>query len=142
MSAFGLDLDIWMQETIATIKTYTDRKIVIRNKVSRRERTATDTMEMALSRNVHCLVTFNSIAATEAILLGKPAFALGPNAAHAVSLSDLSQIETPKIPTVDELEAWAAHLAYCQFSEAEMKDGTAWSILNEDGKIWVPTQDE
>jgi hypothetical protein len=139
MSAFGIDLDTWMKETITTIKKYTDRPIVIRNKVSRRERTATDTMEMALSNDVHCLVTFNSIAATEAVLLGKPAFTLGPNAAHAVSLSDLSRIETPKIPEAEEVEAWAAHLSYCQFSEAEMRDGTAWRILNDNSwTAWQP----
>ena len=139
MSAFGLDLDTWMQETISTIKKYTDRPIVVRKKVSRRERTSTDTMEMALAQDVHCLVTFNSIAATEAILLGKPAFTLGPNAAHAVSLSDLSQIETPKIPSPEEVEAFAAHLSYCQFTEAEMRDGTAWRILNDtDVTPWYP----
>jgi hypothetical protein len=139
MSAFGINLDDWMKETLATIKKYTDRPVIIRNKVSRRERTATDTMEMALANDVHCLVTFNSIAATEAVLLGKPAFTLGPNAAHSVSLSDLSQIETPKIPTVEEVEAWAAHLSYCQFSEAEMRDGTAWRILNDDDVTpWQP----
>ena len=41
------------------------------------------------------------------------------------------------MPTADEVEAWAAHLAYAQFSEAEMKDGTAWHILNSDGKTWT-----
>lgn len=132
MSAFGLDLDKWMEETLETIKQHTDRPIVIRKKLSRRERTSTDTMEMALSNDVHCLVTFNSIAATEALLLGKPAFTLGPNAAHQLCLNDLSKIEKPYIPTFDELEAWAAHLAYCQFTEAEMRDGTAWKILSED----------
>lgn len=130
MSCFGVDLDQWMEETINTIKKYTDRPIVIRKKLSRRERTSSDTMEMALEQDVHCLVTYNSIAATEALLNGKPAFTLGPNAAHSLSLQDLSLIEKPYIPTADELEAWAAHLAYCQFTEAEMKDGTAWRILS------------
>lgn len=131
MSCFGLELDQWMEETIKTIESYTDRPIVIRKKLSRRERTSSDTMEMALEQDVHCLVTYNSIAATEALLHGKPAFTLGPNAAHALSLQDLSLIETPHIPTAEELEAWAAHLAYCQFTEVEMKDGTAWRILND-----------
>jgi hypothetical protein len=89
-------------------------------------------MEMALADNVHCLVTYNSIAASEALLLGKPAFTLGPNAAHQLCLDDLSQIENPYIPSLDELALWAAHLAYCQFSEADMRNGTAWRILNED----------
>jgi hypothetical protein len=138
MSCFGLDLDQWMQETLDIIKKHSDRPIVIRLKGSRRDRTAGDTMEMALSKDVHCLVTFNSIAATEALLLGKPAITLGPNAAQPLCKQDLSEIERPYMPTADEVEAWAAHLAYAQFSEAEMKDGTAWRILNEAGKIWIP----
>ena len=38
---------------------------------------------------------------------------------------------TKLIQTLDEIEVWAAHLAYSQFSEAEMMDGTAWRILND-----------
>jgi hypothetical protein len=88
-------------------------------------------MEMALDRDVHCLVTFSSIAAGEALLLGKPAITLGPNAAAALCSQSLSEIENPKIPTLDEVAAWARHIAYCQFTEAEMRDGTAWAILND-----------
>lgn len=142
MSCFELDLDEWMADTISTIKKYSDRPIVIRLKGSRRDRTSSNTMELALSQDVHCLVTFNSIAATEALLLGKPAITLGPNAAQPLCSQSLADIENPYIPTAEEVEAWAAHLSYCQFSEAEMKDGTAWRILNEDGKIWIPTHDE
>lgn len=131
MSCFGLDLQEWLQTIIVEIKKHTDRPIIIREKGSRRERTAIDTMEMALERNIHCLVTYNSIAATEAILLGKPAFTLGPNAASAVSSNDLVRIDDPYIPSLDEVEEWAAHLAYAQFTEAEITNGTAWRILNE-----------
>ena len=138
MSCFDLDLDQWMAETITTIKKYTDRPIVIRLKGSRRDRTSTDTMAMALSQDVHCLVTFNSIAATEALLLGKPAITLGPNAAQPLCSQSLVDIENPYIPTAEEVEAWAAHLSYAQFTEAEMRDGTAYRILNEPGDIWVP----
>lgn len=130
MKAFGQNLDEWMQSTIETIKQHTDRPIVIREKRPRQERVASDTIEDALSRNVHCLVTYNSIAATEAILFGKPAFALGPNAAQSLCLDDLTKIETPYIPTLDEVFAWASHLAYCQFTEAEMASGYAWAVLN------------
>ena len=131
MENFGLDLKEWIENTVNTIKANTDRPIVIREKVSRRERSSTDTMEMALERDVHCIVTYNSIAATESVLLGKPAFTLGPNAAHSVSSNDLTQIDSPYYPTLDEVVAWAAHLSYSQFSEAEMMDGTAWRILND-----------
>ncbi len=131
MECFGLNLQEWLEQTIAEIKNNTDRPIVIREKLSRRERTATDTMEMALDRDIHCLVTYNSIAATEAVLLGKPAFTLGPNAAHSVSSNDLTRLDNPYYPSLDEVEAWAAHLSYSQCTEAEMMDGTAWRILND-----------
>ncbi len=131
MKFFDLDLQTWILETVDTIKKYTDRPIIIREKQARSVRVTTDTMEMALANNVHCLVTFNSIAATEALLSGKPAFTLGPNAAQSLCSSDLSKIEKPFIPHLDEVEEWAAHLAYCQFTELEMMDGTAWRILNE-----------
>ena len=131
LSAYDIDLDDWLQETQDRLRLFTDREIIIREKASRRVRTTTETMEMALDRNVHCLVTFSSIAAVEAVLLGKPAIVLGPSAAHSVCSHDCSDIETPFIPTLDEVEEWAAHLAYCQFTEVEMRDGTAWRILNE-----------
>jgi hypothetical protein len=87
-------------------------------------------MEMALAQDVHCLVTFSSIAAGEALLLGKPAITLGPNAAAPLCSQTLADIENPRTPSLDEVIAWARHLSYCQFTEAEMRDGTAWRILN------------
>jgi lipopolysaccharide biosynthesis glycosyltransferase len=132
LMCYGIDLDKWLEETIASIRLWTDREIIVRNKQSRSVRQSSDTMEMALERNVHCLVTFSSIAAVEAIMLGKPAITLGPSAANPITSRELKDIENPHIPTLDEVEEWAAHLAYCQFTELEMRDGTAWRILNED----------
>ena len=130
LNLYNIDLQQWLQETQTEIRKYTDRPIVVREKQSRAVRQSTDTMEMALSQDVHCLVTFSSIAATEALLLGKPAITLGPNAAGALCSKNVSDIENPYIPSLDEVERWARHLAYCQFSEPEMRDGTAWRILN------------
>jgi hypothetical protein len=130
LNLYNINLESWLDSTINEIKQHTDREIVIRTKQGRSTRVNDDTMEMALDRDVHCLVTFSSIAAGEALLLGKPAITLGPNAAAALCSQSLSEIETPKIPTLDEVVAWAAHLSYCQFTEPEMRDGTAWRILN------------
>ena len=126
---YDIDLETWLNNTIEEIKKYTDRPIVIRKKQSRAVRMTEDTMEMALAQDVHCLVTFSSIAAGEALLLGKPAITLGPNAAAPLCSQSLSEIECLNVPTVDEVRAWAANLAYNQFTEAEMRDGTAWRIL-------------
>lgn len=128
---YGIDLEQWLEHTVTTIKQYSDRPIVIRPKQIRKLRQSTDTIESALDQDVHCLVTFSSIAAGEALLYGKPAITLGPNAAAPLCSQSLSEIENPRIPTLDEVEQWAAHLAYCQFSVGEMRDGTAWRILND-----------
>jgi hypothetical protein len=116
---------------VAEIKKHTDRPIVIREKRPRWERFATDTIEQALDDDVHCLVTYNSVAAVEAIMRGVPAICLGPNAAATVSSTELSEIENPRFPDADLCEAWMRHLSYSQFSFIEMSDGTAWRILNE-----------
>jgi hypothetical protein len=77
-------------------------------------------------------VTYNSVAATESIFYGIPAFTLAPsNAASPVSKQDLSQIDTPYYPDKDKVYQWACHLAYGQFHVNEMKDGSAWRILND-----------
>ena len=94
-------------------------------------RTTEDTMEMALQRDVHCLVTYNSIAAVEALILGKPVFVMGPNAAEPMANTDLSKINNPMMPTPEKVIQLCCNLAYGQFTPSEMVDGTAWRILNE-----------
>ena len=132
LNNYDIVLEEWLANVQEEIKQYSDRPVVIRTKQSRSTRVNDDTMEMALDQDVHCLVTFSSIAAGEALLYGKPAITLGPNAAAPLCSQSISAIENLKIPTLDEVQAWARHLAYCQFTEVEMRDGTAWRILNDD----------
>ena len=126
-----IDQEQWVADTIAEIKKHTDRPIVVREKRPRADRLKEDTMEEALADDIHCLVTYNSVAAVEAVMQGKPAITLGPNAAGVVCSNSLSEIENPRIPTYDERDAWLRHLSYCQFTFTEMSNGTAWKILNE-----------
>jgi len=131
LNLYDINLEEWLKQTQDEIKKHTDRPIVVRLKQGRSARISDNTIEMALAQDVHCLVTFSSIAAVEALLLGKPAITLGPNAAAALCSQSIAEIENLKIPSLDEVSAWARHLAYCQFTEEEMRDGTAWRILNE-----------
>jgi hypothetical protein len=131
LNLYDVDLETWLNQTLAEIGTHTDREVVIRRKQGRSTRINDDTIEMALSQDIYCLITYSSIAAGEAILFGKPAITLGPNAAAAVCSTSISDIESIKKPSLDEISAWARHLAYCQFTEVEMRDGTAWRILND-----------
>jgi hypothetical protein len=130
---YGITKDQWLTETVAKIKDHTDRPVEIRERAAKRiDRIANDTLQHALDNDVFALVTYNSVAATESVLHGIPAFTLAPaNAAKPVALQDLSQIETPYYPARDKMYAWACHLAYGQFHINELKDGSAWRILNE-----------
>jgi len=131
LNLYDIDLETWVNQTLAEIGAHTDREVVIRRKQGRSTRINDDTIEMALSQDIYCLITYSSIAAGEAILFGKPAITLGPNAAAAVCSTSISDLETIKLPSLDEISAWTRHIAYCQFTEVEMRDGTAWRILND-----------
>jgi hypothetical protein len=128
---WNINQDQWIEDTVAQIKQHTDRPIEIRLKRIREERLVENTMEQALADDVHCLVTYNSVAAVEAVILGKPAIVLGPNAAAQVASCSIEEIENPRIPTHDERQAWLNHLSYSQFTFEEMSNGTAWRILND-----------
>lgn len=130
MKYYDQDLDSWMEKLISEIKQYTDRPIDIRLKPSRTERTTTNTIWNALD-DAYCLVTYNSIAATEALLHSVPAIALAPNAASILCNTKISELESLKIPSKEELEAFAAHLSYCQFTQQELQSGFAMQIVNE-----------
>lgn len=123
--------EVWTKQVIEELKKYTDRPIEIRLKPERTERLTTKTIESALEDDVYCLITYNSIAAIEAILNGKPAIALGPNAAQSICNTQISDIESLKFPCKEEMTAFMRHLSYAQFTRKEMLDGTAWNILNE-----------
>lgn len=141
MNYFNQDLQTWIESTVAEIKKRSDRPIIVRQKPSRSDRISTDTIQQALSQNIHCLVTYNSIAAIEAMMEGKPAITMGPNAASEICETDLKNIENPKVPFKDEMEAFMHHLAYAQFTVDEMKSGFAWRTINESDSIsrWNPT---
>lgn len=132
MELFGQpDPETWVEQITQEIKKYTDRPIEIRLKPNRTDRITTKSIQAALADNVHCLITYNSIAAVEAMMEGKPAIVLGPNAAQSICSTDLRMIETPNKPTKEEMDAFMAHLGYCQFTVDELRNGYAWRIVNE-----------
>jgi hypothetical protein len=132
---YNIDLDAWIETTIATIKQYTDRPVELRQRNPNRQTRINNSLESALD-DVHAVVTYNSIAATESVIAGVPAFALAPsNAAVPVSNTDLSKIDNPWFPTDDERHTWACHLAYGQFHVNELRDGTATRILKETNNV-------
>ena len=109
----------WTERTIAALRCYTDRQLI------RRDKECPRSLQQDLD-GAHALVTHGSIAAVEAVILGCPVFVDVSSAAALVGRTDLSQIENPVYP---ERSAWLHSLAYSQFSESELVDGTLWRLL-------------
>lgn len=128
---YGTTQEDWIKSTVDTIKQYTDRPIVVRERAKQRiDRIVHNTLQEALDDDVFALVTFNSVAAIESVFHGIPAFTLAPaNAASPVALQDLSKINEPYYPNSDKLYAWGCHLAYGQFHISELKNGKAMDLL-------------
>lgn len=109
----------WTERTVERLKEVTERKIIVRDKLCKRP-LEVDCFE------AHCLVSHGSVAAVEAVILGCPVFVDKDSAAALVGLTDLQQIEAPIYP---ERQPWLNSLAYCQFNEAEICDGTLWRLI-------------
>jgi hypothetical protein len=127
---YGHDRTKWIQKVERTIKKYSDRPIVWREKASRGVRT-NETIYDALDDDIYALVTYNSIATVEAVQHGIPAFGLAPTAADPVCSNDLAQIENPVMPSEELVYKWLSSIAYSQFSQTEMITGQAWNLVQE-----------
>ena len=79
------------------------------------------------------VVTYNSIAATEASGYGIPCFTLAPNAADFACGTDLSSIEKPLYVEEEKVIGWQNWLGYCQYNPQEMVAGTVLPTLREYG---------
>jgi len=131
---YGITRDDWVTSTLGELKKYTDRPIIVRDKGKRHERIGNGSLYNQLDEdNIFALVTYNSIAATEAVHYGIPAFAMAPGAADALILKDLSKIETPYYPHEEKVQQWLHWLAYCQFTTQEMELGHAYNVIKERG---------
>ena len=111
--------ETWLGQTLRQLRSLTDRPIVVRDKESKKP------LQDDL-RGAHCLVAHGSMAAVESVILGCPVFVHPDSAAALVGRTDLSKIEDPIYP---DRMAWLHSLAYCQFSEPELIDGTLWRLI-------------
>lgn len=128
---YGIQKDDWVNNTVQTLKQNTDRPIIIRNKKNRQERLKDTIYNQLKNDNIFAVVTYNSIAAVEAIGYGIPAFTTAPTAADDFCLKDLTKIENPLYKDQTQIEKWQHWLAYCQYTVDEMKNGTVFKLIEE-----------
>ena len=114
----GLPVD-WSHRLAVELRGRTDRPIVVRHKESK----------VSLYdeiKDAHCLVAHGSIAAVEAVIMGCPVFVDRESAAALVGTIGFDDIERPIYP---ERQAWLNSLAYVQYNELELVNGTLWRLL-------------
>jgi hypothetical protein len=125
------DPDTWLKQTIETIKTYTDREIVVRHRPASREtRVTTDTFIESLQKDVNAVVVWASNCGVEAAQHGIPVVSLGPSACTQIS-GKIEQIDKLPLIDPDQIEMWLRWLSYNQFSISETESGLAWRILQQ-----------
>ena len=119
----------WLEDTIYTLKTFTDRPIRIRHKPRSKGTSGPMAATVPLAedlRDCWAVVTAVSATAVESAIAGIPVFShfLGPGA--GLGNTDNSQIETPRL---NDREAWLSGLCYSQFTPKEIASGEAFEIL-------------
>jgi len=110
----------WTDRTIEKLSLLTDRQIVVRSKETKRPLQAD-------IEGAHALVAHGSNTAVESVICGCPVVVHRDSAAALVGHTELSRIENPLYP---DREQWLRSLAYSQFDERELVDGTLWRLLS------------
>lgn len=129
---YNIDREKWVEQTIATLKQYTDKEIIVRDKGKRHERVGSGSVPWYLIREkIYATVTYQSIAAIESVCVGVPAFTMQKTAADSVTSQDLSKIESPYYPSKEQVQKWQHWLAYCQYHWTELGSGEAKRIMEK-----------
>lgn len=119
----GKSPSLWIENVIKFLKDNTDRELRVRNKNSK----------VPLSEDLkqcHCLVTFNSNVAIDALLTGVPVISTERYDINPWNGVNLSDIESDKLYLSDR-ERLFSYLAYCQFTIDEIRTGRAWELCQE-----------
>lgn len=126
---FGGDAEDYTNKLVEKIKTLTDKEIEIRHKAGRSERLGFTVQDQLRTGEYHCIVTFNSIASIESVLVGMPAIVLGPNAGECLSETKLENIENPYYPDLRKIREHIFYLSCCQFTSEEMQSIVTKKII-------------
>ena len=129
---YDLNQEQWKKDTIEELKKHTDRPIIVRDKGLRPDRIKENSVAAQCAREkIYAVVTYQSMAALEALHYGIPAFTLAPSCVDSVVSKDLSTIEQAKYPDEQQFKNLLNYLAYCQYSLDEINTGRALKMIEE-----------
>jgi hypothetical protein len=122
----------WLKLTASQIQKITDKKVVFRPHPKAPLPSiygcehSTRPLEEDLA-DAHCVVTWNSNSAVEAVIYGKPVFAFDEGSmVWGLANRSLLDLDNPKYP---DRKQWAQNLSYCQWTINEMSNGETWKHL-------------
>jgi hypothetical protein len=134
----------WMNLTIASIRKYSNRPIVVRahpgdKKIKsilkiNHKNVLLSTKENLVDdlRGAWATVVYNSSPSVASIIEGVPAFLTDTIPQHSQSFdvanTDISNIENPVMPN---RQAWVERLAMCHWNFDELKSGEAWQFFKK-----------
>lgn len=123
----GFTQQEWIDQTVATLKTVTDRPLKIREKPKGPNRNPAPLL--AAMKGARCAVTYTSNVATEVMLGGFPCITTGPHPANVFGNTSLYDVAKPYLPSPATLRSWAGWLCRNQWTAAEIQRGDAWKVI-------------
>jgi len=96
-----------------------------------RQKTDTTALELDLD-GAYCVVTFNSNVAVDASLRRVPVIATSYSVAYGWSGNDIQSLLAGviQVPSLHQVEKLIKFISYNQFTLEEIRNGTAWRLLN------------
>ena len=129
---YKVDRDKWVKDTIAELRKYTNREIIVRDKGLRPDRIKENSVAAeCFKKSIWAVVTYQSMAALEAMHYGIPAFTMAPCCVDSVANKNLADIENPYYPQAEAFQNLLNYLAYCQYTVQEFHAGHAYKIIEE-----------
>jgi len=138
----GLSSIQWLDQTIHTIKQYSDRPIIVRAHPGDKKtkgflklnyknvQLSTNEKLVDDLKNAWATVVYNSSPSVASIIMGVPAFLTDPEPKHSQSFEvanmDLSKIETPE---QKDRQQWIEKISMCHWNFDELRSGEAWQFF-------------
>jgi len=142
----GLEVNQWLNQTIAEIRKYSDRPIVVRSlpgAKGSRESVVTNNKSSLYTVsfnklitqdfiNAHAVITYNSSPGVAAAIEGIPVFVTDPNPrisqAYEVSNHSLSLLENPQMP---DRQGWIERISMSHWNNEDVLTGQAWRHIKK-----------
>lgn len=139
----GLPVQQWLDQTIVTIRKYSDRPIIVRKHPGDKkadEYVKINHKNVSLSpkgreltqdlKNAWATIVYNSSPSVASLIEGVPVFLDDPEPEHSQSYQaanvDLSQIENPKLL---DRQQWIEKISMCHWNFNELRSGEAWQFF-------------